>query len=80
DGSALVIAIQDDSLYTEKQFVEWKELGDSILQMDGVTSVISEAKLFSLSNDTANKTFIPKPIFSDVTFQEKKHPTNKERN
>jgi predicted RND superfamily exporter protein len=71
DGSALVIAIQDDSLYTEKQFVEWKELGDSILQMDGVTSVISEAKLFSLSNDTANKTFIPKPIFSDVTFQEK---------
>ena len=71
DGSALVIAIQDDSLYTEKQFVEWKELGDSILQMDGVTSVISEAKLFSLSNDTANKTFIPKPIFSDVTFRDK---------
>jgi predicted RND superfamily exporter protein len=71
DGSALVIAIQDDSLYTKEKFVKWKELGDSILQMRGVTSVISEAKLFTLKNDTVNETFLPKPVFSDVTFKDK---------
>ncbi len=71
DGSALVIAIQDKDLYTKEKFLLWKNLGDSILQIDGVTSVISEAKLFNLINDTANSQFTIKPIFSDVSFKEK---------
>jgi uncharacterized protein len=71
DGSALVIAIQDKDLYTKEKFLLWKNLGDSILQIDGVTSVISEAKLFNLINDTASSQFIIKPIFSDISFKEK---------
>ncbi len=71
DGSALVIAIQDDSLYTESKFKAWKELGDSILQFAGVNSVISEAKLFTLKNDKINNRFLAKPIFSDTKFNEK---------
>ena len=71
DGSALVIAIQDKDLYTKEKFLLWKNLGDSILQIDGVISVISEAKLFNLINDTANSQFTIKPIFSDVSFKEK---------
>lgn len=71
DGSALIIAIQDKDLYTKEKFLLWKNLGDSILQIDGVTSVISEAKLFNLINDTANSQFTIKPIFSDVSFKEK---------
>lgn len=71
DGSALIIAIQDKDLYTKEKFLLWKNLGDSILQIDGVVSVISEAKLFNLINDTANSQFTIKPIFSDVTFKEK---------
>lgn len=71
DGSALIIAIQDKDLYTKEKFLLWKNLGDSILQIDGVTSVISEAKLFNLINDTANSQFTIKPIFSDISFKEK---------
>jgi uncharacterized protein len=71
DGSALVIAIQDKDLYSKEKFLLWKNLGDSILQIDGVTSVISEAKLFNLINDTASSQFIIKPIFSDISFKEK---------
>lgn len=71
DGSTLVIAAQDKDLYTKDKFLKWKKLGDSILKMDGVTGVISEAKLITLINDTANERFIPKPIFSDTSFKEK---------
>lgn len=71
DGSTLVIAAQDDDLYTKEKFLKWKKLGDSILKMDGVTGVISEAKLITLINDTVNERFIPKPIFTDTSFKEK---------
>jgi predicted RND superfamily exporter protein len=71
DGSTLVIAAQDDDLYTKEKFLKWKKLGDSILKMDGVTGVISEAKLITLINDTVNQRFIPKPIFTDTSFKEK---------
>ena len=71
DGGALIIGIQTDSLYTEENFLKWKELGDSILQFDGVESVVSEATLFSIRNDTSAAKFEINRIFSDITYQEK---------
>lgn len=71
DGGMMVIAIQSDNLYTEANFLHWKKLGDSIDAMPGVNRVISEATLFNLVNDKVNKKFVPKPVFSDTTFQEK---------
>lgn len=71
DGSSLIIGIQDDSLFTEEKFLKWKELGDSILQLAGVNSVISEAKLFTLRNNQEREEFIATPIFSDTRFKEK---------
>ena len=71
DGGALIIGIKTDSLYTEENFLKWKELGDSILQFDGVESVISEATLFTIHNDTTAEKFVVNRIFSDVTFKEK---------
>jgi uncharacterized protein len=71
DGGTLVIAIQTDSLYTKENFLKWKELGDSILQFDGVESVISEATLFTIRNNIKESKFEAQRIFSDVTFQEK---------
>ncbi|MEO9258587.1 MAG: MMPL family transporter, partial [Crocinitomicaceae bacterium] len=71
DGGTMVIAIKSKSLYTKENFLHWKALGDSIAAMPGVNRVISEATLFKLQNDTANKTFITKPVFSDPTFQTK---------
>ena len=71
DGSTLVIAIKNDSLYTEKNFTKWKELGDSILLFDGVESVISEATLFTIRNVVSEGRFEAKRVFSDPSFTEK---------
>lgn len=71
DGGVLVLGIQTDSLYTESNFRKWKELGDSILQIDGVESVISEATLFTIFNDHENQKFDAKRIFSDKSYTEK---------
>jgi predicted RND superfamily exporter protein len=71
DGSALVIAIQTDSLFTKENFAKWKELGDSILQFDGVESVISEATLFTIHNNIGEQKFEAKKIFSDIRYSEK---------
>jgi len=71
DGGSLVIAIQCDSLYTEHTFRKWKELGDTLLQINGVTSVISEASLFRLRNVQAQNRFEIHRIFSDTQFKEK---------
>lgn len=71
DGSTLVLAVKTDSLYTETNFTKWKELGDSILQYDGVLSVISEATLFTLKNNIKENRFEIKRIFSDLSFGEK---------
>ena len=71
DGGVLVVGIQTDSLYTEENFRKWKELGDSILQIDGVESVISEATLFTVFNDRENQKFDASRIFSDKSYAEK---------
>ena len=71
DGGTLVIAIETDSLYTEENFLKWKELGDSILEMDGIKSVISEATLFSVHNNREKQRFEARRIFSDTQYNEK---------
>lgn len=71
DGGALIISIETDSLYTETNFLKWKELGDSILKIDGVESVISEATLFTVSNNEEAQKFEAHPVFSDTKFKEK---------
>lgn len=71
DGGSLVIAVETDSLYTEKNLLKWKELGDSILQMDGIKAVVSEATLFSIHNNREEERFYAHRIFSDTDFIEK---------
>jgi len=71
DGSTLVLAVETDKLYTEENFKKWKELGDSILQFDGVENVVSEATLFTIRNNIKESRFDVNRVFSDVSFQEK---------
>lgn len=71
DGSTLVIGIDNESLYTKENFKKWKELGDSILKIDGVNGVISEATLFTIHNVKSESRFEVKRIFSDTTYTEK---------
>ncbi|WP_234369060.1 efflux RND transporter permease subunit [Brumimicrobium mesophilum] len=71
DGGALVLAIKTDKLYTEENFLMWKHLGDSIAKLDGIKSVLSEADLFTIKNNTSEGKFQAEPIFSDETFKSK---------
>ena len=71
DGGTLAIAIQTDSLYTESKLRAWKQLGDSILKMDGVESVVSEATLVTITNNFAKQKSEAHRVFSDTSFQEK---------
>jgi len=71
DGGTLVFAIQTDSLYTEKNFKKWKELGDKILAYDGIESVVSEANLYTIDNNTEASKFEARKIFTDTTYATK---------
>lgn len=71
DGSALVLCISNDSLYTEKNFLKWKELGDSILQYPGVESIVSEATLFTIHNNKQENRFEARRIFSGGSYSDK---------
>ena len=71
DGGTLIVALETDSLYTEKNLLKWKQLGDSILQFEGVQSVVSEATLFTITNNQKEGKFEAHRVFSDVSFQEK---------
>lgn len=71
DGGTLVIAIHNDNFYSQETFLKWKELGDTILQIKGVNSIISEATLFTIKNVKSQNRFEAKRIFTDVRFREK---------
>ncbi|MEY3048511.1 MAG: hypothetical protein RL365_549 [Bacteroidota bacterium] len=71
DGATLVMAISSKDLYSEVKFKAWKELGDKILAQPGVETVISEATLFNIVNDTSEQKFVIHRIFYDTTFKEK---------
>lgn len=71
DGGTLVVAVQTDSMYTESSFRKWKQLGDSILALDGVESVVSEATLVTIHNNREQRRFEARPVFADETFSEK---------
>lgn len=71
DGGTLVLAIQTDNLYTQKNFLKWKELGDKILAYDGIESVVSEASLYTIDNNIEASKFEARKIFTDTTYATK---------
>lgn len=70
DGGTLVIGVQTDQLYTEENLKRWKKLSDSILKIDGVVSVMSEADLVKIINNKELGKFEAINIFNDTSFTE----------
>jgi uncharacterized protein len=70
DGGTLVFAIQDGDLYQPEKIQLWRELGQRIDSVPGVTNVVSEANLIRLVNDTANKKFTVETIMGDHDFND----------
>jgi predicted RND superfamily exporter protein len=71
DGSTLVIAIKSDSLHNERNFKKWLELTQKIKKIKGVENVISEATLFTITNNIEKSKFEINRIFSDTTYKKK---------
>jgi uncharacterized protein len=70
DGGTLVFAIQDEDLYQPEKIKLWRELGQRIDSVPGVTNVISEANLIRLVNDTLNKKFVVETIMGNDDFNQ----------
>jgi len=70
DGGTLVFAIQDADLYQAEKIQLWRELGQRIDSVPGVTNVVSEANLIRLVNDTLNKKFVVETIMGDDNFNQ----------
>jgi predicted RND superfamily exporter protein len=70
DGGTLVFAIQDGDLYQPEKIQLWRELGQRIDSVPGVTNVVSEANLIRLVNDTVNKKFVVETIMGDNDFNQ----------
>lgn len=71
DGGTLVIAVQSDQLYTEENFLKWRELSSRIQGFPGVLQVINESDLVQIYNNTEEGKFEAHRIFEDTTFQSK---------
>ena len=55
--SLLIFAIDNADLYDLKKFNAWYELGEAVKSFDAVDSVFSEAHLYQLYKNTADKKF-----------------------
>lgn len=71
DGANLVIAVQSEQLYTEENFLKWRELSNRIQELPGVIQVINETDLVQIYNNTEAGKFEAHRIFEDTTFKTK---------
>ncbi len=56
DGSAMVIGIKDDDLYTLDKFNDWYELSNTIKKIKGIQAVVSVARLQTIvKNDSLSR-------------------------
>lgn len=64
DGSVMVLGIQSPYIFKKEVFNDWKKLGDSFQDLNGIKQVLSVGNLFDLKKDTVNKKFSLVPIVS----------------
>ena len=57
DGNILVLGIKGDAVHSYPVFADWYTLGNDLRAVDGIDSVFSEAHLYSIKKDTAEKKF-----------------------
>lgn len=58
DGTVMVLGIQSNKLFDQKQFADWYELGKNIQKIKGIKGVVSLGNLFELKKDTVNQRFV----------------------
>ncbi len=66
DGNILALGVLDSNLYSLENFTRFKYLSDELARIQGVNYVLSLPRLQMLEKDTENRTFVFKPIFTDI--------------
>lgn len=64
DGDVLVIGIDQQDLYQLDVFNAWYDLGEEILELDGINEVVSAARCIKLVRNDSLKRFVPEPLLS----------------
>jgi predicted RND superfamily exporter protein len=64
DGNVMVVGIQDDNLYTLKQFGNWYDLGNDIKNVIGVKAVVSIARIQTIVKNDSIQRFENIPVVS----------------
>ena len=67
--NVMVVGMKDSDLFTLNHFQSWKELADSIRNIQGVVEVISVTDAVNFVKDSESKRFLTEPIFSDIQTQ-----------
>ena len=65
----MVLGVKDADFFTLNHFQSWKELADSIRNIQGVVEVISVADAVNFVKDSENKKFLTEPVFSTIQTQ-----------
>ncbi len=65
EGNLMVIGIKDRDFFTLKHFKMWKALSDSLIKIDGITSIISPSEAYNLKKNSKKKQFEITQIFND---------------
>jgi predicted RND superfamily exporter protein len=62
DGTAMIIGIKTPQLFQKDLFNAWYQLGNRLQKIKGVTAVVSQANMYSLQKDTAQRRFTLTPM------------------
>ena len=67
--NVMVLGVKDADFFTLNHFQSWKELADSIRNIQGVVEVISVADAVNFVKDSESKKFLTEPVFSTIQTQ-----------
>lgn len=66
DGNLMVVGVKDSAVFEPLNFKRYKFMSDYIMNIPGVTGVVSLTNLSWLERDSQNKTFNSIPIFPTI--------------
>ncbi len=70
EGNMVIIGIQNEDFFELEEFNKWQDFSNSLLDINGVTSVFSVGQSYDLKKNSKDKKFEIKPVFPEqVKYQ-----------
>lgn len=68
EANIIAIGVKDSAFFNVEHYQNWKKLGNSIDELDGVTNVFSVYDILNLKKDTTLKKFNVVKVFNDSVY------------